>query len=269
MRTIMTERADRHLEKSAQRLLAELAGGARLGPAGRVAVNAREAEVLVAADLAASGADGRLRITAAGRAHLRRAVLVRTNSPVDPFRAQHLDLVQTAIRTPEGPVSVTRDETESPLVWLARRKGRDGQPLITPHQLQAGERLRSVFTRSQLMPRTTANWDGTVSERRRGGGVPATFAEAVVAARQHLRQALAAAGPEFSGLLLDVCCFLKRLEEVERDRGWPARSAKVVLQLALDRLARHYGLGAEARGPGHAPLRTWLAPGAEFGVEQS
>lgn len=49
--------------------------------------------------------------------------------------------------------------------------------------------------------------------------------------------------------------------------GWPQRSAKVVLQLGLDRLARYYGFGVEARGPSHAAIRTWLAPGAEFVVE--
>jgi hypothetical protein len=85
-----------------------------------------------------------------------------------------------------------------------------------------------------------------------------TFTDAAVAARQQLRHALDALTPEFAGLLLDVCCFLKGLEDIERERRWPPRSAKVVLQLALDQLARHYGLAREARGSAYAPIRTWL-----------
>jgi hypothetical protein len=90
----------------------------------------------------------------------------------------------------------------------------------------------------------------------------------MIAARQRVRQALDHAGPEFSGLLLDVCCFLKRLEDVERERAWPARSAKVVLQLALDVLARHYGFSGEARGAGSAELRTWFAEDAKLKVPE-
>ena len=137
--------------------------------------------------------------------------------------------------------------------------------LIEPAQLLAGERLRAEFTRAHLMPRVTSNWSAAVATGLRGVS-PATFTETVIGARQRVRAALDAAGPEFSGLLIDVCCFLKRLEEVERERSWPPRSAKVVLQLGLDRLARHFGLRGEAHGKGTAAVRTWLADDAAFVV---
>jgi hypothetical protein len=189
---------------------------------------------------------------------------------IDVWRARHLALAQRQIATEFGRSNVTVDEAESPLAWLARR--RDGRALIEPQQLQAGERLRGDFTGANLMPRTTSNWESPISNGRRGPGEGAAAAtDTMVAARQHVHQALDAVGPEFAGLLLDVCCFLKRLEDVERERAWPLRSAKVVLQLALDRLARHYGYAGQARGHAHAhahaALRIWLAEDAAFGAD--
>jgi len=184
---------------------------------------------------------------------------------IDAQRAKHLQLGRRQIRDRDGASNVTVNEAESPLAWLARRKGRDGRRLIEPVQLLAGERLRAEFTRAQLMPRITANWSAAVADGRRDASA-SSFTDAVIGARQRVRQALDAVGPEFSGLLLDVCCFLKSLADIERERSWPPRSAKVVLQLALDRLARHYGLHAEAHGR-KAKVRTWLADDAEFRVE--
>jgi hypothetical protein len=184
---------------------------------------------------------------------------------IDPLRARHLELVERVIDGPYGPTRVTIDECESPLAWLVRRKGRDGRSLIEPAQFLAGERLRGEFTRAQLMPRTTSNWATPVADGPRGGTV-AEFSDSVIAARQRVRNALDAVGPEFSGLLLDVCCFLRSLADVERDRRWPARAAKVVLQLGLDRLARHYGLHDAVHGRATSNLRTWLAEDAEFVV---
>ena len=186
---------------------------------------------------------------------------------IDSFRAQHLSIARARIETPDGPLDVSIDEAESPLGWLARRKGRDGQPLIEAVQFQAGERLRTDFTRANLTPNVTSSWDPSRAQGRRGQSGGGTFSDAVVAAREQVNRALEAVGPEFTDVLLDVCCFLKGLEDVERARRWPPRSAKVVLQLGLDRLARHYGLARDARGRSHAPIRTWLDAGSTFVVE--
>jgi hypothetical protein len=47
---------------------------------------------------------------------------------------------------------------------------------------------------------------------------------------------------------------LNGLEESERAHGWPRASAKVVLKIALDRLAQHYGM---LFAPRPARLRAW------------
>ena len=81
---------------------------------------------------------------------------------VGSFRGRHLAVAQRQIATEFGRSNVTVDEAESPLAWLARRRGRDGRALIEAHQLQAGERLRIDFTQANLMPRTTTNWANPV-----------------------------------------------------------------------------------------------------------
>jgi hypothetical protein len=187
---------------------------------------------------------------------------------VDAFRHRQLALAARDIATETGNATVLVNDAESPLAWLARRKSRDGSTLIDAVQFEAGERLRADFTRAQLMPRTTSSWESPVARGPRGGGSggAAAMTDTMIAARQRVRRALDAVGPEFAGLLVDVCCFLKGLESIEQERRWPARSAKVVLQLALDRLARHYGYRRQLRGAARPPIVTWLAEDAGFMV---
>lgn len=223
--------------------------------------------VCLRAGLIVRSADDLLAMTDLGRASLAR--LRNAGADVGPFRAQHLQLAEREVMLEDGPARVIVNDNESPLAWLARRKGRDGRTMIDNVQFAAGERLRADFTRGQLTPRVTSNWSSPTARGDTASGGAGEMTDVIVASRQRVRQAIEGVGPEFSGVLLDVCCFLHGLEDVERERGWPARSAKVVLQLALDRLARHYGFAKELRGAPSAHIRTWLADDASFGAMES
>jgi hypothetical protein len=230
-------------ERAATRLLKRLATRG----AGPVPANPVLVERLARDGLVERGADGALALTASGRQAVRRAL-----AGADGFALQHQSRSTIIIDDDGERRRVLVNLDESPLSRLRRQKGADGRPLIDDAAFAAGERLRSDFTRAQLVPRVTANWTAAVANGRRSGGAGgmAELTEAVIAARQRVEHALAAVGPEFSGVLLDVCCFLKGVEEIERERAWPVRSAKLVLRLALSSLARHYGLSETAQGRG-------------------
>lgn len=169
-----------------------------------------------------------------------RSLLRRQNSE-NPFQDQHRELVAAEVALPEGKGHVLVNVNESPLAQLARRRGKCGKPFLTTPEFRAGERLRSDYTRGNIMPRLGANWVASVASGRRGGesGI-AELTDAALAARQRVEQAIEAVGPELAGVLIDVCCFLKGIETVETERQWPARSAKIVLKTALAALSRHY-----------------------------
>ena len=92
---------------------------------------------------------------------------------IDSFRAQHLDLATREIMTETGAISVLVNDSESPLAWLARRKGRDGRAMISPNQFIAGEKLRADFTRGHLSPRVTSDWSAPTGRSRTFAAAPA------------------------------------------------------------------------------------------------
>jgi hypothetical protein len=134
--------------------------------------------------------------------------------------------------------------------------------LIGDAAFAAGERLRADLTFAGILPKVTMDWSNAARADRSMVRDRLNPSEAALAARQRVDAALCKVGPEFSGLLVDLCGFGKGLELIERERGWPARSAKVVVKLALASLARHYGIDDVAIGRRRGALTGWIADGA-------
>lgn len=179
------------------------------------------------------------------------AWIKRQKSPDLPFRSQHDVIEATEIEVEKSRSTVLLNLSESPISLLARRKRAAGEkPWLAPHAVAAAERLRRDFEIAQLQPRVTANWSANINTGKRSANPSdvAQLTDSAIAAKLRFDRAIQAVGPELAGVLIDICCFVKGLETVERERRWPARSAKLVLRMALEGLARHYGLCAAATG---------------------
>ena len=131
--------------------------------------------------------------------------------------------------------SVTVNVAESPLGWLFSRGH------LTQRQFDGGERLRFDYERGQLSQRVTMAWDAAPVARGRGAspaGIDLTGSQ--IDAKDRFRGALACAGPGLADILWRIVCGGEGMRDAETALGWPARAGKVVLTLALDRVADHY-----------------------------
>ena len=137
---------------------------------------------------------------------------------------------------------------ESPLAALARRRNKEGKPFLSDELVSAGERLREDFELAQMGPRVAQNWDRFLTAGDRGGFQPDTSAGGPQSARDRVAGALRDLGPGLGDVVLRCCCFLEGMEQAEKRMGWSARSGKIVLKIALQRLHRHYQELGEEKG---------------------
>jgi hypothetical protein len=172
----------------------------------------------------------------------------RESATEQPFAEQHQIRRRKWLKDPDGverPLTV--DEGECPLGRLKLRG------LIDAAQFDAGEKLRVDFTLAGLSPRLGVDLTQPLLARSRGKAARRLMSDTVIAAKQRFTRAMRAVGPGLSDILFDVCCHWRGIEEAEHAFGWPSRSGRVVLGIALDRLAEHYGL----RAGGRARMRGW------------
>ncbi len=128
--------------------------------------------------------------------------------------------------------SVTVNLAESPLSWL------HAHGHLEDRLFDAGERLRADYERANLGPNITMRWDPV---RVKGGADPdLTPGERQIAAHQRFNAALGEAGKGLEDILWRVVCAGETLPVAEKALQWPARSGKLVLKLALERVADFY-----------------------------
>lgn len=226
----------------------------RLSEAGeqvRTAVVGREiAQAMALKDwIACPAPEGRIAryfITNAGRAALRR-LTAKDENKASGFAEPHASPDDDSAWDIAAISGATRKQhrhfaMESPLIALARRKDRKGQPFLPRDLVAAGERLREDFEIVEVGTGGISSWDGLM----RGDGAPmADGSKAACDAYARMKDALAELGPGLGDVVLRCCCLLEGLEQTEKAMGWSARSGKIVLRIALQRLKRHY---AETQG---------------------
>lgn len=133
--------------------------------------------------------------------------------------------------------SVTINLAESPLSWLHARGH------LTDRQLLAGEKLRSDYEAAMMGPQVTMRWENVpLSREKRGAPSGLNQTERMISAKRRFDDALAALGPDLADIAWRVICAGEAMPVAEREMAWPVRSGKLVLRIALDRLAGFYRL---------------------------
>ncbi|MES2034599.1 MAG: DUF6456 domain-containing protein [Pseudomonadota bacterium] len=171
--------------------------------------------------------------------------LTRGPAETQPSAAGRPSIIEGRRRVigPDGrPLTATVNLGESPIAWLARRRDAGGAAWLTAPEIAAAEKLRDDFVLAGTLGRLTMTWDA--GPKSRGGrGPDVEPAERARAAKDRIARALDEVGGGLREILEQVCFAGTALEAAERSLGLPRRSGKTVLKLALQRLARHYGIG--------------------------
>ncbi|WP_068081390.1 DUF6456 domain-containing protein [Polycladidibacter stylochi] len=189
---------------------------------------------------------GGLMLTTSGKTLLKKSLSAKgtpaqsANKPAIPPK-KHKQSLQKANEKnrAENASPVAKEPQDSPLHWLATRRGKSGEPFISSAQFMAAERLHNDFVYGDMAAYAKLNLTNLSAPSTRNRDLEKI--ESVSDARERVRKALKFVGPELSGVLIDICCYWKGLRQVEKEHAWPERSAKVILKIALERLANYYG----------------------------
>lgn len=203
-------------------------------------------DTLISHDLLYKGDAGELRLSEAGHAWLKRAEHDAGKrcglSQSTPYKYQHQTYEMLTVELDGRVENVAVNLCESPLGWLAGRKDKAGKYLLGREHVAAGEKLRKDYETGHFEGHLTAVYEPVPLASGRRGAVQVDASERRVMAKSRYDAAMDAMGPGLSDVAFSVCCNQQGLTYTERELGWPSRSAKVILKIALDRLVDHYGM---------------------------
>jgi len=243
----MTSQVERALSRLAQpdAVLAPLRAGLGFGvfPAGDrrrrplARVSAANVAALESEGALQREADGRLALTQAGRARVRR----ERAAPGESFAAQHRGILDRCAADEAGRLAWVRGhDPDAALRRLGALKDAAGRPWLSTAELAAAARLKHDWESGQLGQLRGSDWSAPPrGSAARGAANPQELmAGACCDARRRVEESLAALAPPLRRAVEQVCLQERGLESLELSEGWPARSGKLALKLGLAQLAQ-------------------------------
>jgi hypothetical protein len=151
------------------------------------------------------------------------------------------------------PAAAHLNRNESPLSRLISADS----DFLSSHHVEAGERVRWLVERAHLQQRVTMSYSPLPVSQGYSGSA-GDVSDMAIDARRRVSEIYGMLPRDCAGAVVDICGFLKGLHQVESERGWPRRSAKIVLRIGLDQLAQHYGMGEVAIGRARSGSQGWM-----------
>lgn len=144
---------------------------------------------------------------------------------------------------------------------MLRTEGLPRLGFLEPHHIETARRVARLFERAHLAQRVTMHYS-PMPTAARNTGTPNQITDMAAEARRAMADIFRTLPADCAAVVIDVCCYEKGLQAIETERGWPRRSAKLVLRIGLDHLAERFGLAPVATGPRAEESRGWMDDGA-------
>lgn len=175
-------------------------------------------------------------LTEAGRARAVREAA----APGEAFTAQHRPLVDRPVIEADGRARFVRGhDADALLRRLAALRDANGAAWLSSAEIAAAAQLRRDWEMGERGLVRGSDWTAPPNGASARG--PSNAAErhagAFCDARRRVAEALTRLAPPLRRVVERVCLREEGLEAMERGEGWPARSGKIALKLALAQLA--------------------------------